>query len=604
VHDGTDVGGMPSSLMSMLNSQAPTATWEAEILRAFQTWAVNSNVNIGVVPDIGQLPIGASGAVQSDPRFGDIRIAAKPLAPGTVATTSPFSWSGTTWSGDMIFNSLYSFGMNGQGQYDLYTVALHEAGHVFGIPDTTTDTQSIMYAAYQGPRTGLGSEDIAALQALSGAPATAAAANNSFSRATSLGTMFLNAASVQGSLNAPQQMDYYKFNTPLGLPLLTSINVGVETEGLSLLEPTLSVYNSAHRLIGKVSANNPVNGDVSFTINGLSLFSTYYFTVSAAPNSGIFGTGAYQATVSYNVLPILGYTGLTGVVNNLLNHTLQSALSLPRAFGNNTDQRFDYLQKASIAIPGQQDYYQVQSPNAPAGSTFVLHALVWALDVNGLNPVIHVYDVNANPLPVQVLGNMGGVYSIQIAGAAANSSYTIEVAGQNASGSNSTGNYELGVKFSQNAPVSLALLASSTLASSSSTQTDTLTMSGAGLFHFELAADNGSSSATAEVTMTVQDSQGNVILTLNSFTGQPPATAVVYLETGSYTITYSVTSSSGVFAPVNYWLFGEVLSDPMGAYQVNNTNSSTGSSSGGATGYSYGGSSSTNTSGASPPRTY
>src|ERR1700751_5339129 len=76
----TTLGGTSASNLSQtLNAVAPTSTWEREILRAFQTWAVNANINLAVVSDGGQ-PLGSAGAVQGDPRFGDIRIAATPGA--------------------------------------------------------------------------------------------------------------------------------------------------------------------------------------------------------------------------------------------------------------------------------------------------------------------------------------------------------------------------------------------------------------------------------------------------------------------------------------------------------------------------------------------
>src|SRR5437660_1170497 len=114
--DGTSAGGTTSNLFHLLNAKVSTSAWETAILRAFQTWAVNSNVNIGLVKDGGQA-LGSPGAVEGDPRFGDIRIAAKTLVPTAVSTASPFSWSGTTWSGDVLLNNLYNFGLNGQGQY-------------------------------------------------------------------------------------------------------------------------------------------------------------------------------------------------------------------------------------------------------------------------------------------------------------------------------------------------------------------------------------------------------------------------------------------------------------------------------------------------------
>src|SRR5947209_9544162 len=73
--DGTDTGAGPSNLFASLNNSTSTAAWEQTILRAFQTWAVNSNINIGVVTDDGSA-LGTPGAVQGDARFGDIRISA------------------------------------------------------------------------------------------------------------------------------------------------------------------------------------------------------------------------------------------------------------------------------------------------------------------------------------------------------------------------------------------------------------------------------------------------------------------------------------------------------------------------------------------------
>src|SRR4029077_9269203 len=122
VPDGTSVSGNPSNLFQSLNASTPTAAWQQEILRAFQTWAINANINVGVVADGGQA-LGTSGAVQGDSRFGDVRVAMALQPSNTdVADTSPYDLSGSTWSGDMVFNSRYNFGINGAGQYDLFSV--------------------------------------------------------------------------------------------------------------------------------------------------------------------------------------------------------------------------------------------------------------------------------------------------------------------------------------------------------------------------------------------------------------------------------------------------------------------------------------------------
>src|SRR5438067_1270327 len=78
--DGTAIAGHTSTLFQTLNSQMPTATWQREILQAFQTWAVQSNINVGLVNDGGQ-PFGVAGQSENDPRFGDIRVGAQAMSP-------------------------------------------------------------------------------------------------------------------------------------------------------------------------------------------------------------------------------------------------------------------------------------------------------------------------------------------------------------------------------------------------------------------------------------------------------------------------------------------------------------------------------------------
>src|SRR5690242_18183217 len=62
VPDGTAAQGSPSTLFQTLAPLGTAATWEREILRAFQTWAANANLNIGYVSDSGA-PLGSPGAV-------------------------------------------------------------------------------------------------------------------------------------------------------------------------------------------------------------------------------------------------------------------------------------------------------------------------------------------------------------------------------------------------------------------------------------------------------------------------------------------------------------------------------------------------------------
>src|SRR5262249_25771599 len=144
--------------------------WQAAILRAVEAWAANANINVDVVADSGD-PLGTPGAPQGDVRFGDIRIAARPLSDNVLAITPPSGFLGRTPTGDIVLNSNVLFSLQGDATHDdLYTVLLQEVGHALGVANST-DPVSVMYEGYSGARAGLSAGDVAAIQALYGARA-------------------------------------------------------------------------------------------------------------------------------------------------------------------------------------------------------------------------------------------------------------------------------------------------------------------------------------------------------------------------------------------------------------------------------------------------
>src|SRR5262249_32979398 len=84
--DGVSIAGQCNSLAAKFNALAPEDIWREAILRAFQTWALRTNADIGVVSDGGQ-PFGTPGPARDDPRFGDIRVGAIAMDP-TVGAVS------------------------------------------------------------------------------------------------------------------------------------------------------------------------------------------------------------------------------------------------------------------------------------------------------------------------------------------------------------------------------------------------------------------------------------------------------------------------------------------------------------------------------------
>ena len=164
--DGTQVSHQSNQLFQVLNQLAPAETWQRTIEQAFNLWAVHTNADIARVPDNGD-PLGIPGQRFADDRFGDVRVAAVPLADSVLAISFP--WDNValgTWSSDIIFNSNHAWG----SLDEIASVALHEAGHIFGL-EHSNDASSAMHVHGISNITQPSPEDIAELQHLFGSRA-------------------------------------------------------------------------------------------------------------------------------------------------------------------------------------------------------------------------------------------------------------------------------------------------------------------------------------------------------------------------------------------------------------------------------------------------
>lgn len=572
--DGTSTGQLSSSLFQNLNSITSSYDWELAILRAYQTWAINANVNIAVVNDGGE-PFGAPGVPQGDSRFGDIRIGMVPLADTALANTAPFTWAGTTWAGDTLLNSNYNFSVNGQGgQYDLFSVMLHEAGLAYGVQDSSNDPTSVMYNQYQGTLNGLSPQDIADFQSLYGTRTPDAfqgtTGDNTFATAYNFMSLPLSGITFQADLGHIGETEFYKFTAPV---LSTRITIDLTTSGLSSLASKLTVYGANRQPLATTESTDPMNGDLTLSVPGSLLGGTYYIGVTGSTDD-VFSVGSYQLSIGVSTalgvsLPKSLYTSPITLSNP--GSILSAALGLLPIWGGPSNLAFNVTANGNIGQPGQQNWYYVPAPPASSYGTapLVMVAEAWGTDsFTPLHPEIDVYSAGFMPqlLSSQVLTNDNGVFTVQLPQADSSSGYYVVVQSLNPTGSGSTGSYFLGVNFHSAPPVELTPMGNGTLTQAAPEEFSQLTLNQNELWHFNLSADTGGANSAEEVQMQIYDSNGNMLFNLVSYAGQPPSTGCVYLMAGTYTVRFAaVAQDPDDYADLAFALLGENLSYPIGA---------------------------------------
>jgi predicted Zn-dependent protease len=566
VPDGTSANGGPSALFQTFNTSAPTSVWEAEILRAIQTWTASANLNVSVVADGGQA-LGTSGLQQRDPRFGDIRIAARDEGPDALAVTAPYDPLGGTRSGDMMFNTAAGIGVGPGAQYDLYTVALHEVGHSLGL-DESSDPLSVMYSPYSGVRTGLSASDIANIQALYGARPQdqyeGPTGNNTLATASPI-----SSPNVAADLTRSGSVDYYKYTLPFYAG--SNVTVRVQTSGVSLMTPKLTVYNSAGVQVGSAVTTDPAAGGVSVQLSNTGPGTTYYLKVEGG-RGDVFGVGAYRLKIDSGIVSQIliaaldvGYNLGSLTIPQYDRHsddTLASATNLNQALYQFSPQ-FAYSITAGIEDTTDQDTYRVTAPTFADGLPRAMVVSVAAVRGSTLDPRITVYDASGNQVAADILVNQGGSYLVQVQNVTSGTPYYVKVGADITAGTNSTGDYQLGVNY-RTTPIAIGQLANSNLAASQAAEQRTLTIGESQVTHFVLSAGAVSSSATTAVRMTVFDANGNPVFVLTALAGQT-VSGDIYLDAGSYkTVFAAATVDGSTLQSLSYNLQGKSITDPMG----------------------------------------
>jgi hypothetical protein len=596
--DGTAIAAHTSSLFQMLNSQQSTATWQREILQAFQTWAVQANINIGLVGDGGEA-FGAPGPAQHDPLFGDIRIGAQSMSPGQLSISVPNDPTlSSTWGGDVLINSNADFHSGG---LDLYSVMLHEAGHVFGLGDST-NSGSPMYDQYQDNRQ-LTSSDISALQALYGIrsldPHEGSNGNDTINTATQIqfpgGYTGTTPVVAYGDVGSNKDVDVFSvkplsnYNGPITFQL--------QSAGISLLTPKLTIMDSKGNVLGQAQASSDFGDTVTVHLNQSSSNATYYIEVQGA-SQDVFGIGSYGLAVSFDATNTISSSVLesvlTGPYQNLSASDINAIFLNPTGVlfnqngggggggGGGTSgggggggtatqlaplpgyaQNTHYQTTASLASSSQVNMYQIASPSTSNGQSLVLTASVRAIAPSGVAPRIAILDSGQHLVSAQILANGNGVFTIQATGLNSGGNYILEVSsGGSASG---LGNYAVDAAFGSTA-ANLSAFASGNLSASASEQSYNFYVAESQLFQFVLSASAVGAPAGSAVQMTIKDQNGNVVYTLTADAGDSVSSNALLLAPGAYTLSFRALGPPGGPIPaLSYSLMGESISDPIGA---------------------------------------
>jgi len=549
VPDGADVDGSANELDAlMVRCGLPPAVWQNEISRAFQAWASQANLNIGLVPDDGS-SLGVPGYEQADSRFGDIRIFAVPLSSSVLAITTPPGDVAGTRTGDIILNSNYNFGVGTWSPRDLYTVVLQEAGHALGVGNSPNQA-SAMFEFYQGPRLGLSTEDVSRIQDLYGTrPAQTwepETGNNSSSAATPLAG--IDDRLTYGDVASASDQDWYSFT----IPTAGAAMVALDAARLSLVAGRIAVFDSDLTQIGFAAASGP-GQDLAVALDGLEAEAMYFVRVDGVEGMG-FAAGQYRLRIDTggDEPGTLTLGGQAPVDDCGTNENFLSATRLDNvATGGGTEYRaFARLRT------GDTDVYRIRSPFPGLNQTNVLTATVRAF--GDIAPQITVTNALGLVVSSRVIADGNGLYTVLVDGAAANADYHVDVHSR----TGAAGDYELRASFRSRVETAHQV-ESGLLTLFNPKKTGTLAITGSAQIYFRLSAAL-TPIVGPSVMLKVYDASNQVKFQLLARAGDQ-VDGVALLGPGTYRIEIKMNGFSFLPGVVSgFTLKTALLTDPVG----------------------------------------
>ncbi len=594
--DGTLIGAKPSNLFNTLDAAYPRAVWQRELLRAVQLWTSTANVNVGRTADGGQ-PFGASGSLQGDSRFGDIRIGATQMSSDSSAVAVPPNpFIAGTWAGDIVLNSSVDWT---DSRNNLCGLMLHEVGHALGLEENDIPTSAMYRDVGHAPRNP-SPRDVADIQALYGRRPMDAydtvSRNDSLDRATVLSPAVQTESSFLplvafADIGPRADVDVYAITVPL--TYTGPLTVRLVTAGVSLLQPNVTILDAGGQVLSSGSSQK-LGGDVlTLTLPTVTPGTRLYIKVDST-SSNAFDFGRYALAVTFdarNTVPTERLLSVLqgpydrvplGDLGDLLRGSTAAFLNNDNHLNDRDSEAFElkptagyakrthYASVGSLSDAADVDVYKFETAESKGDRPLVLTIGLTAYSANGVVPKVVLVDPLGQIVPVDVIAYDRGQYTVQATGIRPGSTYLVRVVRDSnrvVQLSSQLGNYSLAID-SLTPQSYLSTFASGQLGGSTPEAGGIVYVAQNQVMHIVLSVDVTPPATTGGVQMTITDAGGNVVFSLVANAGETVSEEAILLAPGEYRVSYR---SLGTAPSIGFKVRGQSISDPAGPIVIDPT---------------------------------